>query len=241
MSKKKLILKILFLAGLIFVFYGDDLNGVNLQASVLRKVKRVINTVTAAPEPAVLLDMQFYKQEHSLSCEAAALRMVLKYRSLDVSEKEIIEKLGFDKTEKEDGIWGDPQQAFVGNIDGKMMVDGYGVHYQPVARVAKLFRKAKGFENGAIENLVSEVLNKNPVIIWGYLGSGKPYFWKTKQGKEIKAIYAEHTKIVIGFSGAKENPTGFFLIDPIYGRVYETKDKFQKEWASLGRSGVVVY
>src|ERR1700741_62031 len=39
-----------------------------------------------------------HKQEHSLSCEIAALKIALSAHSIDVSEAELIKKLHFDPT-----------------------------------------------------------------------------------------------------------------------------------------------
>lgn len=215
--------------------------GVNFQAAVLRGYRKVAVKMISHPEPTVLLPVKFHRQEHALSCEAASLKMALFFRGVDVSEKELIEKIGFDTARKQNEIWGDPQKAFVGNINGRMLIDGYGVYNQPIARVANEYRYSIEFNDGKIEDLVRELQNGNPIIVWSYIYSGKPYFWKTPEGKQIKAVYGEHTKIVRGFSGPPENPEGFFLIDPIYGEVYESADKFFEKWAALDSVGVVVY
>jgi len=89
--------------------------------------------------------------------------------------------------------------------------------------------------------LATEITNGNPVIIWGYLGSGKTTSWHTPEDKEIQAVYYEHTFLVRGFAGESSNPEGFFLIDPIYGYIYYPIETFMKKWNAFGRSGVVVY
>lgn len=213
----------------------------NFQAAVTRAYRKVALKIEPKPPSTVFLPIKFYKQEHALSCEAATLKMALAYRNVEVREKELIEKIGFDKTPRRNGIWGDPQKAFVGNIDGKMMIDGYGVYNRPLERVANEYRYAISLEGASIEEIVRQLQFGNPVIIWSYVLNGKPYSWKTPEGNDVKAVYGEHTKIVQGFSGDAKNPTGFFLLDPIYGEVYEKTEDFVNRWNALGNLAVIVF
>lgn len=137
-------------------------------------------------------------------------------------------------------IWGDPQKGFVGNVDGKMFQDGYGVHWDPIARVAKKYRPAYAITNYDIPALVYELDHGNPVIAWAYLGSGKPTSWMTPEGELVKSVYYEHIFVVNGYSGPKDAPTGFHVIDTLYGPRFYSTAEFLKRWNAFGRSGVVV-
>lgn len=55
--------------------------------------------------------------------------MALNFKGVNVSEDDLIPKVGFDKTPHNGNIWGNPYTAFVGNISGRQMVDGYGVYW----------------------------------------------------------------------------------------------------------------
>lgn len=189
----------------------------------------------------VLLPVVFDEQDHALSCEVAGLKMLLKYKGIDVDESELIEKIGFDSPRHADGVWGNPWKAFVGNIDGRMMSTGYGVYWRPVARVANEYRESQGFDFGKISDIVYALDHNNPVMIWGYLGSGKQTSWKTPEGDGIKAVYYEHIFVVVGYNGSPENPDGFHVIDTLYGPQYWSRDTFLARWNALDRSGVVVY
>lgn len=246
---KKYVLPAIFLSVAILVaafFIFARLNGSGFQAAVLRGVTMVKVALVSKPAPTVLLPVEFDKQDHALSCEIATLKMVLKYRGVAEDEETLIQKIGFDptpKTKDKKGnlIWGDPEKAFVGDIDGKMLVDGYGVYWLPIENVARDYRDAISFEGWDEKKLANEISHGNPVIIWGFLGSGKPASWRTVDGKQISTVYYEHTFVVHGFSGDAENPTGYFLIDPIYGEIYQSKQAFLKKWDAFGRSGVIVY
>lgn len=205
----------------------------------------VKNTFFKIPEKkiTVKLNVPYHRQEHALSCEIAALKMALNFYGVKISESELLAELAYDTKlpRSKDNIWGDPDLGFVGNINGNIPNQGYGVYEQPIADIASKFRKSKALKNGSLSNILTEVAEKHPVIVWGTLASGKDISWKTKEGKFIKAIYGEHTRVVIGFSGTVSNPKYIIFRDPIYGTITMTKKEFLKDWALLGNKAVVVY
>lgn len=236
------LLLVLIILSLLFVplFEGTYLH------AVVTRIYLKWTTLTAHPkESDVFLDIKFDKQDHSLSCEVAVLKMALDYRGVKVDEAELIEKVGFDTTPRQQVngaiVWGNPHEAFVGNINGKLLNDGYGVYWEPIAEVGKDYRDMKDFTGWEVKDLVRELKNNNPVLVWGYLGNGKLMQWNTPEGTLIKAVHYEHAFVVNGFRGSEDKPNGFFLIDPIYGQTYYSLSTFLKKWNSLDNSGVVVY
>ncbi len=182
-----------------------------------------------------------YLQKYTLSCEIASLRMALNFRGANVSEDDIIPKVGQDPTAHRGQIWGNPNQAFVGNIKGTQMKDGYGVHWAPIAKAAKNWRNAQDFEGWTIEQLTAEILKGNPVIIWIYSHYGTPTSWTTPDGISIYAVRDEHAVVVVGFVGPANNPTQLIINDPLVGQVYWSRSSFDKKWDIFKRSGVVIY
>lgn len=187
------------------------------------------------------LPVPAYLQQYSLSCELASLRMALAFRGIFVSEDELLGRLGFDPTPRSVGVWGNPNQAFVGDVKGKQMTTGYGVHWGPIARVAKGYTQASEFSGWTTKQVLSEITKNNPVIIWGYSGSGKKMSWNTPSGEKIHAVGGEHTYIVVGFVGTADNPSRIIVNDSLIGQIYLTRANFEKKWAAFGNSGVVVY
>lgn len=187
------------------------------------------------------LSVPAYLQQHSLSCEAASLRMALAYRGIAVTEDELLNKIGFDPTPKKADVWGNPYKAFVGDVNGKQMTSGYGVYWGPVARVAAIYTGAKEFTGRKLEQLLTELQKGNPVIVWGYSGSGRNVYWKTNEGEQIHAVGGEHTFVVTGFVGRVDNPSRIIVNDSLVGQVYMTRANFEKKWSALGRSGVVIF
>jgi uncharacterized protein YvpB len=221
-----------------------------VRAGVVRRVRLASAQLSRLPTATAKLRVPFLKQEHALSCEVATLRMALAYRGITVSERELLDAVGFDPTPRRGSVWstratatwGDPDDAFVGAVDGIMPKTGYGVHAGPIGRVAGRYRTAEVIENGTATMLADAIASGNPVITWGFLpGNGQPLVWRTQVGKEVRAVNGEHTRVVIGYTGTREQPIGFFAIDPIYGEQYWKVEKFMENWAPLGRTGVVVY
>ncbi len=245
--KKKTSLGILGALIILFliILYTPLFEGTRIYAYAVRSATRIRFFFSSAPDDKLVkLNIAFDPQDHSLSCEVATLKMALAYRGIVITEAELNQRIGVDNTPKtkENGqlIWGDPYKAFVGNINGSMFVDGYGVYPPAIAKAASDYRTVEAFENWDVVDIVRELNNDNPVIIWGYLGSGKKLSWKTPEGKTIPAVTYEHTFLVIGFKGDQLKPDGFYVIDPIYGKEYLSRGDFLKKWDALGRMGVVV-
>lgn len=226
-----------------------------VRAGVVRKVRLARAQIGSRPTATAKLRVPFLRQEHALSCEVATLRMALAYRGVTVSEAELLTAVGVDPAPRRGSVWGlprgaprsgaewgDPNEAFVGDVDGIMPRTGYGVHAGPIGRIAGRYRTAEVIENGTATMLTDAIANGNPVIAWGFIpGHGRPLAWRTLGGKEIRAVDGEHTRVVIGYTGTREEPTGFFAIDPVYGEQYWKTEKFMENWEPLGRTGVVIY
>ena len=192
-------------------------------------------------EQTVKLAVPVMLQQHGLSCEVAALRMALSFRGVQVSEETLLAKVGVDNTPHNGDIWGDPYEAFVGNVDGKQMVDGYGVYWGPIERVAKEYRDAEDFEGWDISSLTQKISEGNPVVIWVYSSGGWPTSWHTPSGKYITGTRDEHAVTAVGYVGPSSNPSQLIINDPLHGQVYWSRALFDKKWQSFGKSGVVVY
>lgn len=244
-THKKHIRLLIFTLGGCLVVLGSNVlwnfQLLKLPAPVIHYLRIANFSLNQNQHSAAQLNVLFHRQEHSLSCEAAVLKMVLNYHGLDVSESEVIEKMPFDSTSRSGDVWGDPDLGFVGNIDGKMGVDGYGVHWGPLAVTAANWKQAKIIKNGLASDLVNHISEGRPVIIWGYLGRGRPMSWSTSEGKKVYAVNGEHTYVVYGHDGPADDPKGFMLMDPIYGPIYWTKAKLLRNWDAFGRMGLVVY
>jgi len=189
----------------------------------------------------VQLLTSWHRQEHSLSCEIATLKMALQTVGVSVPESELIAQLPFDSTPKGGGVWGDPNKGFVGDIDGQMLVDGYGVYWDPIAKLGLRYKRTEVIRNGSVSEVAEHIAAGRPVIVWGNYGRPLMYSWSTAAGEKVTAVNGEHTRIVTGFSGSVDEPNSFSLLDPLYGRVAWSKSKFESNWGLLGNHAVVVF
>jgi uncharacterized protein YvpB len=192
-------------------------------------------------EQTVKLAVPAYLQQHALSCEIAALRMALAYKGHLLSEETLLEQIGVDPTPHSGNIWGNPHNAFVGNVDGRQMVDGYGVYWNPIARVARMYGSATEFQGWGITQLTQALSEGNAVVIWTYSSGGWPTSWNTPDGQNIFAYRDEHAVTAVGYVGPANNPSQLIINDPLTGQVYWQRAFFDKKWASFSNAGVVVY
>lgn len=195
-------------------------------------------------EPVKILNVPYDRQDYALSCEASTLRMALGYYGINVSEDAIMAEMGLDgpKHRTSSNVWGDPNIAYVGDVHGRQNTTGYGVHWNPIARAGNKWRPSQAFRGWSATDLAKEIDAGHPVIIWGATGGGaRPDSWKTAAGKTISAWVGEHTWVVTGFAGSVNNPTAFYLHNPLGGaNVRWSKASFLNNWGRLGNSGVVV-
>lgn len=191
----------------------------------------------------VQLPVKRLEQKYQFSCETAALATVLNYYGVNVTEDQIISKMPFDKTKHQENIWGDPDQGFVGDINGKSGDVSYGIHWNPMKKVASNWMKAEVLKAGKVEDLVDQLNNKRPVIIWVYTGEKKPLKWKTPKGKTISALLEEHTVVVSGYKESKNTLSGFYIVDPAKNKSsrFVALGEFKKYWEGFGNKGLIVY
>lgn len=217
-----------------------------LQQPIVRyNLQKLDARMHSNPDVAGLMTFQLqvplFFQEHTLSCEIAALRMALAAQGSHVSESDLITLLTFDSTLKTKGVWGDPDVGFVGNIDGRMPQTGYGVHWDPIAKLGSHFKRTEVVRNMTAQEAAAQLQSGNPVVVWGYLGKGGALSWRTPAGKEVKTTNGEHARVLTGFTGTIHDPVGFYVNDPKFGTMFWDTERLMENWGAFGHSGVVVY
>ena len=221
--------------------------------TALRKTLSTVPVVTTKPATSTTVDekilaVPYHKQQSSLSCEIASLHSVLLYygqKAEDISEEKLFARLGQALPLKKtaEGIWGDPDLAFVESIKGRQIdYSGYGVHWDPIAKLANLYLSGfESFSGKDVPFIVSQLNKGAPVIIWGVTSTkdGKVALkWKTETGKEINTWNGEHTFVVYGYRGPADNPKEFLIHDPYFGSQTWSKDKLLTMWKVYNYSGV---
>lgn len=231
---------IFFVVWIVFELTFDDPKG---EENVVKEVYYQAVRAIVPINPAIKLDVFYHHQEHNLSCEVASLMMALNYKGANVTESELIRHLPVSDPgpRSKDNIWGDPNLGFVGNIDGSMPNTGYGVYEKPIYDLAMEYRPAKIITNATVGDLLAELTNHNPVVVWGVVGKGMDISWKTPAGQAVDAKLDEHARTLIGFTGKSDNPQLLILLDPIYGEIRMSVPDFLKNWGVLNNRAVVIY
>lgn len=192
------------------------------------------------PFGGIKLDVPLAKQKRPLSCEAAALTSALNYLGAVVTEEVIIDKMPFDKTPKGENTWGDPDIGFVGDIDGRSILSGYGIYWKPVARLSSEWVKASWIVNGSVQDITNEIKHKRPVLVWiSALQNAEIVFWKTPSGRNVRALQDQHVVVINGFEGSADLPIGFHVMDPDIGMSFIDFNDFIARWDRFQRPAVV--
>ncbi len=191
------------------------------------------------------IDIPLHKQEHALSCEAAALQMAMAALGNTVAEDDILAVLPRDttpRTARPDGLveWGDPDRGYVGVWDGVFARDGYGVYEGPIADVAVGYGFAGTVQGRNVDpnSLYAVVRDGWPTVVWipyGLTVNGRGS-WLTPQGTQIEYVVTEHAVVL---AGTTEN--GVVYADPYTGRLRNAAyADFEAGMLELGNRAVTI-
>ena len=168
--------------------------------------------------------------------------MAWAFKSVKVSDATLMQKVGYETTRRRSNTWGKPNDGVVGTLDGFQSVTGYGVHWEPIAKTAALYRPARVVKHWGIRNITTAIDAGNPVLMWGTYRTSTAHAdpWRTLDGTLVKAWYGEHTRVVIGYIGSTQNPSRIVLMDPVKGKLTWTIPEFKENWSHFEYNGVLV-
>jgi len=229
-------------------------------------------TYAAAPVPAsvpgappqlpvrVMLDnVVRYQQMYVASCEAAATHIALEMLGTEVPEQTLVDELPMDRRPAMYGVngavvrWGDPYQAFVGDITrgDDWPLHGYGVYAPPILALLRRHGMdgSYGGSSMTVAGLRQAIGVGHPVIVWApklSLYTVTPALrrrtWTTWAGRIVPWNEEEHAQVLVGYDA-----TGFYLDNPDYQRYsrgqwlwHYTVEQFQAGWDVLGDQAIVV-
>lgn len=208
---------------------GDYLLEISCQDSAYRKSTRSVtirvqNKVDYALPPQVLLDVPYYNQIDVKSpngCEATALYMALAYKNkIDIGLPEFI-YLQSRSTSPYDGFSGDPFKR------GKAG-EYFTIFPQPFIQFGKEYSEIRNISTGTIDQIIDELANDHPVVVWVTGGFKPPVLEQYYFGKCPKNI---HIMLVHGYD--LETQT-FYIKDPSNKDNIEVSfEDFQKSYNAL--------
>jgi uncharacterized protein YvpB len=217
----------------------------------------------AAGAPVSLPDPPPYAQLWNSSCEIAAATVALRMLGQPVSEADLIVRLPMDERlpEVRNGSvlrWGDPNQGFVGALDGDLPwnpgvgVPGYsyGVYAGPLAKAMHDFDPAAtGATHITPDKLKAALAAGKPVVVW--LPDQSRYrelpdalrggTWRTWDGNLVNFAFREHTQVLVGYGpgGYRLANVGFELTDVPFINVWRDAD-FERAYAVLNDMAVIL-
>ena len=200
-----------------------------------------------------------YQQIYVSSCETAATHIALLMYGVKISERQLISELPMDRRPPKYGDrgtvvrWGDPYQAFVGDIRSgdTWPLEGYGVYVPPILRLLRRHGMTGSWGGSRLTlSILRHALDAgHPVIVWVpklSLYAFKPtlirQYWTTWQGRRVVWNVNEHAQVLVGYDSS-----GFYLDNPDFRRFshgawlwHYSVAQFQRGWSLLADQAIVV-
>lgn len=170
-------------------------------------------------------------QLYTLDCESQAAVDWARFFGVQINEFEFIERMP---------ISNDPEEGFVGNVNGPMgqiPPGDYGVYPGPVAALLREYDlNAAAVENWDLDALKNEIAAGRPVIVWivNLPFTINPSEYTSANGNTTVVAPFQHTWIVTGYNSAS-----FTIVDSewTYNVLTQT---FIERWNSLGNRAIVM-
>lgn len=218
-------------------YFKDDSHAADVDSSN-------ISTANILKKKSIQLDVPLLNQldEPSLynGCEVTSLAMLLNYRGISVTKNELAQNIAVVPLTDENGNYGDPNQGFVGSIDGSEK--GYSVYHGPIAKLAQSYvgkdLKVVDLSNHSFNTLLNTLSNGNPVWVIttvNYAATDDMETWQTANG-EVEISWSVHSVVVTGYD---EN---YIYVNDPYGEKDKKVDRtsFKQAWIQMGRQAVTI-
>ena len=178
-------------------------------------------------------------------CEVASLAMLLQYAGVKVTKEQLQDAMPTVPMVGEDGLRGNPNKAFVGDMAGVIgSQGGYSVYHAPVAALAQDYLLNRSFK-------VVDLTGRPFTVLLKELACGNPVWvittttmqpdlieevWQTAEGA-VRVNWMLHSVVVTGY-----DDKSIYINDP-YGYTqnvpYDRKG-FEAAWKLMGSQAVVI-
>lgn len=182
------------------------------------------------PASSIIYDMDVYKQDRPLDCEARAAVDWAAYFGFTISEYDFQFSLP---------VSDNPDLGFVGTSDsfwGQTPPYAYGVHAGPVADLLQKYGVyAVAVKGMTLDKLKQQISLGHPVIAWviGNCVGGIPTEYVDSNGNTSIVAAYEHVIIVIGYTDSRIR---YYSSE----KMYETPTEvFLNSWAVLGNMAII--
>lgn len=177
-------------------------------------------------------------------CEIASLTMLLQDCGVKVTKEELMEATPTVPLVGDDGLYGNPNKAFVGDMHGDYDNPGYSVYHAPIVALAQSYLLNQPYQ-------VVDLTGQPFTVMLKELASGNPCWvittdnmqpemmeevWQTDEG-EMVINWALHSVVVTGYDDEH-----IYINDP-YGytqNVPYDRDTFEQTWKLMGSQCVTI-
>lgn len=189
-----------------------------------------IKAVSPVPNSYRIKNVPLYAQQHNLSCEYAAARMVTAFWGNPISESQFIRAIPTNPN---------PHLGYRGNIDGSGgWINDYGIYAEPIAN----YLQTQGFSTkvfyGNATTLRQEISRGHPVIAWVTIGlqeATPKRVWIN--GSPVKLVPGEHAVVITGY-----DESGVYLNGPAEGiRTWFSWDDFMRTWSYFDQMSLSIW
>ncbi|MBZ6021743.1 C39 family peptidase [Bacillus cereus] len=192
-------------------------------------------------EKVILSNVPLIRQlpELDRGCEVTSLAMMLQYAGVSVDKMTLaneIKKVDFI----DDGVRGNPNEGFVGNIY-TFSESGYGVYHGPLFQLAEKYlpNKAVDLTGKNIEEIYKSVKAGKPVVMitnatFAPLDEAEFTTWETNSG-DVSITYNEHCVVLIGY-----DQESVYIRDPLEDSldVKVPRETFEQAWVQMGSQAI---
>jgi uncharacterized protein YvpB len=218
----------------------------------VEKTEEQTTTIAKVDPLAVKRRVQLYVKniqqvpELPMGCEAVSGSIALQWYGFKVDKYTLLKYQPMDEA-PENGVWGDPNEVFVGNP----RTYKWGC-YSPVIKKAieDYFEanKVTGYEVVSLDgseftDLYSEIDAGNPIILWvttWMQDLGKGESWKLKDGSTFTWTLHEHCVVLIGYDTERDTVLISDPYDP-KGTVEYSRKKVERVYKQLNNMALVIH
>ncbi|MBS4208242.1 C39 family peptidase [Bacillus sp. FJAT-50079] len=188
----------------------------------------------------IQLDVPFINQMSAPrlynGCEVTSLAMLLNYHGIEVTKNELAEKTPTVPLKYNNGLRGNPNEGFVGDV---VNGPGLSVYHGPIAELAKQYSdQVEDLSGQDVTEIYKKLSNGLPVwiITTAQLTPVNDFeVWDTPQG-EVSVTFNVHSVVVTGFD------KDYVYVNDPYGTKNRkvNRSNFEKAWEQMGRQAVVI-
>ncbi|MDQ6746617.1 MAG: C39 family peptidase, partial [Candidatus Dormibacteraeota bacterium] len=238
---------------------APDIPAMLAVADTIRDVSNGLNgaysyAVAHPPPPpgSVVLNVPYFAQVYSLSCEEAALQMALAYEGINRSQDDILNAIGVDRRAPEvDGSgrvvhWGNPYTNFVGDPNGYRegaqygARSGYGTYFPTIARAAAGFgghvlQAGEGIKPQALYDALDAHHPSVVWVAWEYSPHSVTSYVAWDGATVMYGAPWEHAVTLVGMS-----PGSVLINNPHGGQEWVGKATFERAYEMFNQMAVTL-